>query len=252
MAENFRRNTKLKLLKLSQLLSDDYLKTKLDNKTERTHLKSHQKTNYIIYPNSYMNTQSNFHINISKIAPNNSISRKNESAKKKPRNSSQCNLPYLFKEKNKKKKNYNIIGSIGGYNDYLKIKSNKAYMRMSRILMEQTLKRLSIPKYIRSKRKDRIWKEKSKSSSNEILFDDDYYETQKEKEKEKEKKVKKSKKYKNLFEKEKMKSRARFKVLLKKNFRELESCEKKFDIVIEKTMKLLSDYKDSLSYLKKE
>ena len=49
-----------------------------------------------------------------------------------------------------------------------------------------------------------------------------------------------------------MRIRTKFKVSLKKHFRKLDSCEKKFDLVIEKTMKLLSDYKDSLSYLKKE
>ena len=49
-----------------------------------------------------------------------------------------------------------------------------------------------------------------------------------------------------------MRSRAKFKASLKKHFRKLDSYEKKFDTVIEKTMKLLSDYKESLSYIKKE
>ena len=256
MEENFNRQSKLRLLKLNKLLSDEYQKYQNNNKTERNFPKSHHKLNVINYQNSLLHTQNNFYI--SKIANNNNNhSNKLDSVKRKHKNSVQYNLPYILKDKNKKKSNFNSgnrINTITGYNNYLKIKSNKAYMRMNRILMEQTLKRLAMPKFKKSKRGDRIWKEKSKSFSNEIIFDDDYYEEQKKKEKSKEKAkiVKKSKKYENLFEKEKMKSRARFKVLLKKNFRELDSCEKKFDIVIDKTMKLLSDYKNSLSYLKKE
>ncbi len=240
-------------MKLNKLLTDKYLKTKNNNKTELIFQKSLQKMNYFNYQNSIINTQNNFHTSISKNN-NNKSNNKLDSAKKKPRKSVQFNLPYVFTEENKKKKKYNSgnrINTISGYNNYLKIKSNEAYRRMNRILMEQTIKRLSMPKFMKSKRRDRIWKEKSKSNNNnEIIFDDDYYEAQKEKEKAKN--VKESKKYYNLFEKEKMRSRAKFKASLKKHFRKLDSYEKKFDTVIEKTMKLLSDYKESLSYIKKE
>lgn len=249
MNDNTNKQThKLKLLKLNTLLSDEYLKTKDSNKTERTHPKSLQKLYSINYPKSVLHTQNNFHINLSKFNINN---YKLEAVKKKPfRNN--INLPFLLNERNKKKNNYNIntintINSINGYNNYLKIKSNKAYMKINRILMEQTLKRLSKPKFRRAKRGERIWKEKSRSFSNEIVFEEDLYDEQKEKIKNKKKITKNS-----LYEKEKMRSRAKFKFLLKNNFRELDSCEKKFDIVIDKTMKLLSDYKNSLSYLKKE
>ena len=69
----------------------------------------------------------------------------------------------------------------------------------------------------------------------------------------KNKKLNIEKKHKNknyLFEKEKMKCREKYKLSLKNNFKELENCEKKFDIVIDKTLKLFTDYKFSLSNLK--
>ena len=201
MEEMYKKPSKLKLMKLNRLLTDKYLKTKNNNKTELIFQKSLQKMNYFNYQNSIINTQNNFHISISKNSNNNNKTIKLDLAKKKPRKSVQFNLPYVFTEKNKNKKNYhsgNRINTISGYNNYLKIKSNEAFRRMNRILMEQTIKRLSMPKFMKSKRRDRIWKEKSKSNNNnEIIFDDDYYEAQKEKEKAKN--AKESKKYNNIF-----------------------------------------------------
>ena len=120
-------------------------------------------------------------------------------------------------------------------------------MKLNRQLFEQTIKRLSLPKYVKSKRGKTIRKEKSNNSNdNNNILDIDLNDVINAKLKiEKKHKDKKS-----LFEKEKMKCREKYKILLKNNFKELDNCEKKFDIVIDKTLKLLSEYKMSLSYLK--
>ena len=143
----------------------------------------------------------------------------------------------------KKNNKINPIDSMEGYNNYLKMKTNKEFMRINRLLMEETLKRLAIPKFKKSKRKD-VRKGKS-SSKNDLL----------EEEKKKitiDDKKKRAVSRKSLFEKEKTRTREKFNFELKLKFKELDSCEKKFDIVINNTLKLLSEYKNSLTYLKKE
>ena len=251
MEETFNKPSKLRILKLSKLLTDESVKIK--HKTERNHERFNHKIYNINNINTFGNTQKYFHFTTNRTnVYNNTIYNNNrlDIIKKKP-NKSNLNLPFILNAKKKKNKynSGNKNTSISGYNNYLKIKSNKVYMRMNRLLMEETLKRLSMPKFRRAKRGERIFKEKSKSFGNEILFEDDFYDEQKDKRK---KNIKNSKTNKNLFEKEKIKLKTQFTYLLKKNFRKLDSCEKKFDFVIEKTMKILSDYGISLSYLKKE
>ena len=225
---------KLKLFKLKYLLlQDENLKQKNNNKTERLY----PKLKLIQYASLSQNNNNNNKITNSKKSLEN-VKKKN--------NRRPSILPYIAKE-NKNKKKLNNYNLFDGYNSYLKVKTNKAYMKMNRLLMEQTLKRLSLPKYRRTKRGEIIIKEKSKiSNDNEFLemeIDDD----------DKNKKLNIEKKHKNknyLFEKEKMKCREKYKLSLKNNFKELENCEKKFDIVIDKTLKLFTDYKFSLSNLK--
>ena len=117
---------------------------------------------------------------------------------------------------------------------------------MNRILMEQTLKRLAIPKFQKSKRKDNMWKERSKS-----LLENDLYNKEKEKNKLKIDLNKKKQKTRSLFEKEKIIIKKKFNFLFRNKFKQLDICEKKFDLVINNTLKILSDYKKSLYYLKK-
>ena len=94
-----------------------------------------------------------------------------------------------------------------------------------------------------TKRRDKTSSEKSKYLSNKDLLDDDFLNGRKRTGKKKEL---------SLFEKEKIKTREKFNFLLKNKFKQLDTCEKKFDLVIDKTLKLLNDYKISLQYLKKE
>ena len=228
---------KLKSLKLDSLLFEENLQQQNFIKTERFFPKIKSKLTLFRYPTILMNTQSNFN--------RNNINQKSEYAKqKKIRRYS--HLPYIISDNKKKKKYFNItpINGIEGYNNYLKEKTNKAYMKLNRQLFEQTIKRLALPKYEKSKRGKTIRKEKSNNSNNilEIDLNDEINEKLKIEKKHKDKK--------SLFEKEKMKCRENYKILLKNNFKELDNCEKKFDIVIDKTLKLLSEYKMSLSYLK--
>ena len=231
---------KLKLLKLDSLLIDENSQQKNFNKTERLFPNLKTKLNLIRYPTISINTQSN-------LSKNNTNQKSQNSKIKKIRRYS--HLPFLINENKKKQKYFNIIpiNAIKGYNNYLKEKTNRVYMRLSRQLFEQTIKRLALPKYEKSKRGKTIRKEKPINTNNNILEIDlnDEINTKQ--------KIEKKHKYeKSLFEKEKIKCREKFKILLKNNFKKLDNCEKKFDIVIDKTLKLLSEYKMSLSYLKND
>ena len=52
------------------------------------------------------------------------------------------------------------------------------------------------------------------------------------------------------IEKERIKTRKRFNSILQTNYKKLDECESKFNRVIEKTMKMFSEFPDSLSLLK--
>lgn len=231
---------KLKVVKLKALLYNDNSKVKNTNKSLKFIPKYKIKISYSNSPNPLLYTHNNFHKNLFKC---NSI-RYYENSKKANKPST-ANLPSIPNDNKFKKKNYNYntINIIEGYNNYLKEKSNKAYKRMNRMLLEETLKRLAIPKFQKTKRRDKTSSEKSKYLSNKDLLDDDFLNGRKRTGKKKEL---------SLFEKEKIKTREKFNFLLKNKFKQLDTCEKKFDIVIDKTLKLLNDYKISLQYLKKE
>lgn len=238
--ENSKKIHKLKVVKLKALLYNDNFKIKNVNKSHKFFPKFKMKFPYSNSPNPFLYTHNNFHKNLFKC---NSI-RYYENTKKvnKP---TTANLPTISNDNKSKKKNnnYNTINIIEGYSNYLKEKSNKAYMRMNRMLLEETLKRLAIPKFQKTKRRDKTNSEKSKYLSNKDLLDDDFLNGRKRAGKKKEL---------SLFEKEKIRTREKFNFLLKNKFKQLDTCEKKFDTVIDKTLKLLNDYKISLSYLKKD
>ena len=230
----------LKILDLNSLLCEENKKPKNYIKTERLNTKL--KIRYFLArcPALSQNT----YINYNKTTYN----KKSFDNLKKRFNKGQNNLPYLINE-NKKKSNYFSIlpmKKMEGYNNYLKEKTNRAYKKMNKLLMEETINRLSKPKFSRTKRSSMIRKEKSKlSNEREVLGVDIEDEIN-----EKINIEKRHKDRRSLLEKEKTKSRERFKVLLSNNFKELDNCEKKFDIIIDKTLKLLSEYKKSLSYLR--
>ena len=243
----FQQEPKLKLFKLkSLLLPDNKLKYKKNNnKTERLYPKYKLKKGYTSLS---LKSHNNFHNN-NNIKNNSKKSLENS---KKKLNKKNTILPYITKENQKKSKKYliNSINSIEGYNNYLKEKTNKAYLKMSRLLMEENLKRLSLPKYKKTKEQF-IIKEKSKYLNENDISQVELYDEQDEHNghNEKLKIEKKHKNKKSLFEKEQIKRIEKFKLSLKNNFRELENCEKKFDIVIDKTLKLFTDYKFTLSNL---
>ena len=242
----FQQEPKLKLFKLKSLLLPVHhlkSKNKNNNKTERLYTKLKLKMRY-----TSLSLQPN----------NNYISKKNSSKKSLENSKKKINiknniLPYISKEYKKQSKNNNInyIKSIEGYNSYLKEKTNKAYLKMSRLLMEENLKRLSLPKYRKAKKGEFFIKEKSKYLNDNDISHVELFDEQDEHKAHNEKlKIEKKHKKKNsLFEKEQIKRREKYKLSLKNNFRELENCEKKFDIVIDKTLKLFTDYKFTLSNL---
>ena len=240
--KNSKKIHKLKVVKLKALLYNENFKIKNANKSHKFFPKFKTKISYSNSPNPLLYTHNNFHKNLFKC----SSIRYYENSKKanKPLT---ANLPSISNDIKSKKKNYNYnyntINIIEGYNNYLKEKSNKAYMRMNRLLLEETLKRLAIPKFQKSKRRDKTNSDKSKYLSNKDLLDDDFLNGRKRTIKKKEI---------SLFEKEKIRTREKFNFLLKNKFKQLDTCEKKFDLVIDKTLKLLNDYKISLQYLKKE
>ena len=242
MEENLNMNKipKLKLLKLNSLLDDKNIRYKNINKTERNYPRLKPKltfhNNQFLSLNTQRNVFSKFQINNQK--PN------YETIKRKTIKS------YKHFSTTKKRNNYNIntINNNGGYNNYLKLKLNRAYINMNRLLMEENIKRLSLPKFRKTKVQKFMKKEKSNFSNDKKIFEVEF-------EDDADKKLTIEKKHKariSLFEKEKIKSREKFIFSLKKNFKELDSCEKKFDTVINKTLKLLSFYGTSLSNLKTE
>ncbi len=239
---------KLKLLKLNSLLISENQTQRNFMKTERLFPKFSHKFTLLRYPTQLIKSPNNF-------SKTNSIKLKENYKKKISKRYSHLNfaLPFVSNETKKQKNFYgknNIytLNSNEGFNNYLKEKTNKLYMKMNRMLMEENLNRLSMPKFKRAKRGETIKREKSKYLEDyedqiEVDWDD------------KERKLKIEKKHKNkmrksLFEKEKIRCREKFKFMLKNNFKELDNCEKKFDKIIEKTFKLLSEYKKSLTYLK--
>lgn len=130
--------------------------------------------------------------------------------------------------------------NLEGYSNYLKINAYREMRKANKIRLEALLKRLSIPKYQKIKweeRKFNIHKKKQENKINfEEIFEDnefgEYYEnTEKSNEK---KNITKSKK--TLFEKEKEKAKDKFHKLIKEKYKELNTCEKKYDIVISDTL----------------
>ena len=262
---NQQKIPKLKFLKLNSLLTSENLDQKPFMKTERLRQKYNTRLSIIRYPTQPINTQINNFIN----NKNNKKLKENYKRKIKKRNSNiSSSLPFpSLPNVNKKKKNKinannnsnNIctLKSIEGNNNYLKEKTNKEYMKINRMLMEQNLYRLSLPKFRRAKRGEATKKEKIQNvDNNDNGKFEDYFDADVDME-DKDEKLKIEKRHKNkikksLYEKERIKCREKFTFLLKNNFKELDKCEKKFDKVIDKTLKLLSDYKISLSYLKND
>ena len=158
-------------------------------------------------------------------------------SKKNNRNPLYENLS--FKTINKEKDALNLEG----YSNYLKKNALFAMRKANKMRMEALLKRLSMPKHQRIKweeRKFNIHKKKRNDKNNlEEMFEDneygEFYENN-EKSSEKKKNDNNNKNKKSLFEREKEKLKDKFHQLIKEKYKELSTCEKKYDIVISNTL----------------
>ena len=142
-----------------------------------------------------------------------------------------------------------VVSLNKGYTNYLKEKTSKIYRRMKHLLLEERIKQLSLPKYKRINNIDNIrsYTYKNKNDKNNKQNDIDiFYQLNPNY------KYKKHLHNNRLIQKEKMKARKRYHDILQINFKKLDSCESKFNSVIDRTMKLLSDYQHSIGYVKTE
>ena len=118
------------------------------------------------------------------------------------------------------------------------------YKRMKRLLFEEKIKKLSLPKYNKIIKFENSRTYKNKITNYNLTENDQFYQ------------INTNYKYKKhlhdnlLFQKEKIKARKRFNTILQYNFKKLDSCERKFTNAIDKTMKLLSEYQHTLGILK--
>ena len=230
---------KLKPIKISELLLKNRLKTDINIyniKSERSNNKTRNKFINLGYKNPFLNT-----INNTSLYQNNNqiINLKYKSLVRK-NNFPQMNQ--IINNKNVKTQNKrNSICLNDGYTNYLKGKINKTYLKMKRLLFEERIKKLSLPKYRLIINKDYIKEYKNKEdqyNSKENEFQNNKY--------------KKRLNNNRLLEREKIKSRKRYNKILQINFKKLNLCETKFNSVIDKTMKHFSEYQHSLGYLKSE
>ena len=244
--EEFNKSQKIKLkpIKLKELLYRNKLKpesNKINNiKTERPNIITRNKRNIINLKNPYKNTLNTTYL----LNHNKSIEySKNKSPLKKNKLPSINKITIKKKEKKEIKRNSIVLQE--GYTNYLKLKTNKIYERMKRLLFEEKIKRLSLPKYRKNITFEKTKKNKNKGKYNSTENDEVYRLNQNYR-------YKKHSYGNHLFEKEKIKLRQRFNDILRVNFKELDSCEIKFNSVIDKTLRLLSEYQDFLADLEKD
>lgn len=143
-----------------------------------------------------------------------------------------------------------------GFNSYLKIRANKEMLRKNKKLLEETLRRLSLPKFKKTVLYNKIAKnEKDDDNDNNNFFEMLDFDIPQEQLKGiiednnyiKGKNNFNCKKKKSLFEKAKEKDKVNEIKTLHRKYKELEICEKKFDVVIGKTLEMLNnDFKKLL------
>ena len=235
------RKLKLKRIRLSEIILKNKLKSDTDSyniKTERPIIKSRDK--FIINNKSpYLNTLNTTYL-YKKNIPILNLKYKSPQRKR--------NLPDINKIiKNKNEKKGKSIGANRGYNNYMKEKAHKIYQRIKRLLLEEKLNQLSVPKYRLKINKEFIKSKKSKDNKYKNTIDNNNFiqlsPTYK---------YKKHLNYNQLTEKERIESRNLYNTILKINYKKLESCETKFNSVIDKTMKLLFEYQHSFDNSKDE
>jgi hypothetical protein len=127
----------------------------------------------------------------------------------------------------------------------IKVKATNEALKMSRLLMRNNINNLALPKrpLINSQRNYNNYKLYSKRliNNNNIfnLKKNNFFLKEL---------SKKTKKKMTLYELEKKREKERYNEMLQEKFLELETCEKKFDIVIEETLKKLNEEKNLYNY----
>ena len=127
----------------------------------------------------------------------------------------------------------------------IKVKATKEALKMNRILMKNNINNLALPKrsLINSQRNYNNYKlNLNRLINNNIIFNlkkNNFCLNEL---------SKKAKKKMTLYELEKKREKERYNEMLREKFLELETCEKKFDIVIEETLKKLNEEKNLYNY----
>ncbi len=251
-----KRNIKLKTFKLNKII-DNTIETKSKNsnfllKSLKTNIFNSQ--NEKIFKNNYdINSTENTYNSKNKIKLNN-ISNNNIknflSLNKKMR----INFPL---DNNISNKCFSVPQTLNYYGrNNIKINAANAVKKMNKFFLKKNINYLSLPKNpfinINVKQNKNIFNSFNKSDKriinmkkNNFLLNDkknkyiDYYLNDLNEKKTKRKKI-------SLYEKEKKREKDKYNKMLKEKFKELEACEKKFDIVIDNTLLKLNNEEKNL------
>lgn len=249
-------NKNIKSFKLKNLLEEIIDKKEQAKKYPiiKPNLFNSEQKIYILRNN--LNKNSNEIIDKTYTEINNVEKRKiNKSSKKDlPQLKTSKSKNYFYRKNSDKTKFVPISNTLNyyGYNP-LKLKTTKALIKMNNILLKKSVNNLSKPinlfYYITPLNKG---KNKFKIISTEDFGDFDFKNSNNKNRKmfifnykKCFKSNSKSKKC-SLYEREKVKTKRKYNQMIKQKFIELDSCEKKFDVVITKTLKKLNEAEETL------
>ena len=226
-----RNNTKLKDFKLTKILNEINEANKIDNYSSFN--KMYLKTNPLLKKNGLINE---------KII-NKSI---NKSENKYYLSKNKKNKIEFLKSFDNGMKCFLVPQTLNYYGkNNIKVKATKEALKMNRILMKNNINNLALPKrsLINSQRNYNNYKlNLNRLINNNIIFNlkkNNFCLNEL---------SKKAKKKMTLYELEKKREKERYNEMLREKFLELETCEKKFDIVIEDTLKKLNEEKNLYNY----
>lgn len=226
-----RNNTKLKDFKLTKILNEINEANKIDNYSSFN--KMYLKTNPLLKKNGFINE---------KII-NKSI---NKSENKYYLSKNKKNKIEFLKSFDNGMKCFSVPQTLNYYGkNNIKVKATKEALKMNRILMKNNINNLALPKrsLINSQRNYNNYKlNLNRLINNNIIFNlkkNNFCLNEL---------SKKAKKKMTLYELEKKREKERYNEMLREKFLELETCEKKFDIVIEDTLKKLNEEKNLYNY----
>lgn len=226
-----RNNTKLKDFKLTKILNEINEANKIDNYSSFN--KMYLKTNPLLKKNGLINE---------KII-NKSI---NKSENKYYLSKNKKNKIEFLKSFDNGMKCFSVPQTLNYYGkNNIKAKATKEALKMNRILMKNNINNLALPKrsLINSQRNYN----KHKLNLNRLINNNIIFNLKKNNFCLNEL-SKKAKKKMTLYELEKKREKERYNEMLREKFLELETCEKKFDIVIEDTLKKLNEEKNLYNY----